>query len=123
MTEGVLAYLVNESAGVFRYDDEYNLTMELALDVSDHYPVHFTLQGRYSHSHTLYTLYTFSTSTHTQARTPTHVHILYALTYTLLLLPPPPHTHTHTLIGNGDKMTTGLLSLITLCAFITKLLV
>lgn len=41
----VLDYVVNGSAGVFRYDDQYNLTMELALDVSDHYPVHFTLQG------------------------------------------------------------------------------
>ncbi len=45
MSEGVLDYVVNGSAGVLRYDDQYSLTMELALDVSDHYPVHFTLQG------------------------------------------------------------------------------
>ena len=45
MSGGVLDYVVNDSAGVFRYDDQYNLTMELALDVSDHYPVHFILQG------------------------------------------------------------------------------
>lgn len=42
----IARFVVNGSAGVFRFDVEYGLDAEQTLLVSDHYPVEFSLQGQ-----------------------------------------------------------------------------
>ncbi len=42
----VKCYIVKNSAGVVKFDMDYELTSEEAQSVSDHYPVQFQLQGK-----------------------------------------------------------------------------
>ena len=41
----ILEFIVDESAGIFQFDKEYGLTEAEAMDVSDHYPVEFSIDG------------------------------------------------------------------------------
>ncbi|XP_047140631.1 deoxyribonuclease-1 isoform X1 [Hydra vulgaris] len=38
--------LIKDSAGTFNFDEEYKLTLEDALKISDHYPVKFEISGK-----------------------------------------------------------------------------
>lgn len=42
---GFVNKYVNGSANVFKYDEKYGLNQTFALDVSDHYPIWFEIQG------------------------------------------------------------------------------
>ncbi|XP_012564699.1 deoxyribonuclease gamma [Hydra vulgaris] len=37
--------LIKDSAGAFNYQEEYKLSLEEALKISDHYPVKFEIRG------------------------------------------------------------------------------
>ena len=43
---GIGDFIVPGSAQTFRFDLEYNLTQAQAIDVSDHYPIECTIQGK-----------------------------------------------------------------------------